>query len=101
MDSAVLSAAKLPPQQSSAVSKQTLERVFFDPGAQMSCISPHIAAKYACVERSSVNVEIIQMGKDDLKVLADMLGDKTFFFGDEPTQVRIFTSNGWNERRNR
>jgi glutathione S-transferase len=44
--------------------------------------------------------EIIQMGKDDLKVLADMLGDKTFFFGDEPTTVRIFAyiTNGWNEQ---
>lgn len=42
--------------------------------------------------------EIIQMGKDDLKVLADMLGDKTFFFGDEPTQVRIFTYSKWLER---
>lgn len=43
--------------------------------------------------------EIIKMGKDDLKVLADMLGDKTFFFGDEPTTVRnAFHSflNGWN-----
>ncbi|XP_046635157.1 failed axon connections-like [Daphnia pulicaria] len=33
--------------------------------------------------------EIIQMGKDDLKVLADMLGDKTFFFGDEPTTLDV------------
>lgn len=31
--------------------------------------------------------EIIQMGKDDLQVLTDMLGDKTFFFGEEPTTV--------------
>lgn len=33
--------------------------------------------------------EIVQMGQDDLKVLQDMLGDKTFFFGDEPTLVSI------------
>ena len=33
--------------------------------------------------------EIIKMGTDDLKVLADMLGEKTFFFGDEPTTVNI------------
>lgn len=31
--------------------------------------------------------QITQMGKDDLQVLTDMLGDKTFFFGDEPTTV--------------
>lgn len=31
--------------------------------------------------------EIIQMGKDDLQVLTDMLGDKPFFFGEEPTTV--------------
>ena len=35
--------------------------------------------------------EIIQMGKDDLKVLNELLGDKTFFFGDEPTTVSSFT----------
>ena len=34
--------------------------------------------------------EIVQMGKDDLQVLIDMLGDKTFFFGDEPTTVSPF-----------
>jgi len=33
--------------------------------------------------------EIIQMGKDDLKVLSDMLGDKTYFFGDEPTTLDV------------
>ncbi|XP_057371542.1 failed axon connections-like [Daphnia carinata] len=33
--------------------------------------------------------EIIKMGKDDLKVLADMLGEKTFFFGDEPTTLDV------------
>lgn len=33
--------------------------------------------------------EIIQMGKDDLKVLNELLGDKTFFFGDEPTTLDV------------
>lgn len=33
--------------------------------------------------------EIIQMGKDDLQVLTDMLGDKPFFFGDEPTSLDV------------
>lgn len=33
--------------------------------------------------------EIVQMGQDDLKVLQDMLGDKTFFFGDEPTLLDV------------
>jgi len=33
--------------------------------------------------------EIVQMGKDDLQVLIDMLGDKTFFFGDEPTTLDL------------
>lgn len=31
--------------------------------------------------------EILQFGYDDLKVLCDMLADKPFFFGDEPTMV--------------
>lgn len=31
--------------------------------------------------------EIEQFGKNDLKVLSDMLGDKPYFFGDEPTLV--------------
>lgn len=34
--------------------------------------------------------EIIQSGNDDLKVLSEMLADKPFFFGDEPTTVSIF-----------
>jgi len=33
--------------------------------------------------------EIIQMGKDDLKVLSDMLGTNTFFFGSEPTTLDV------------
>jgi len=33
--------------------------------------------------------EIIQMGKDDLQVLTDMLGDKPFFFGEEPTTLDV------------
>lgn len=33
--------------------------------------------------------EVLQFGCDDLKVLCDMLADKPFFFGDEPTTVRI------------
>jgi glutathione S-transferase len=33
--------------------------------------------------------EIIQMGKDDLQVLTEMLGEKAFFFGDEPTTLDI------------
>jgi len=33
--------------------------------------------------------EIIQMGKDDLQVLTDMLGDKPFFFGEEPTSLDV------------
>jgi hypothetical protein len=36
--------------------------------------------------------EIIQMGKDDLKVLSDMLGTNTFFFGSEPTTVSVLIS---------
>jgi len=31
--------------------------------------------------------QIIQMGQDDLQVLTDMLGDKPFFFGDQPSIV--------------
>ncbi|XKL63531.1 hypothetical protein PGB90_005895 [Kerria lacca] len=33
--------------------------------------------------------EIDQLGKNDLKVLSDMLGDKPYFFGDEPTNLDI------------
>lgn len=33
--------------------------------------------------------EIVQMGKDDLKVLSDMLGDKPFFFGDDATTLDV------------
>lgn len=31
--------------------------------------------------------EIEQFGCDDLKALCDLLADKPFFFGDEPTTV--------------
>lgn len=34
--------------------------------------------------------EIEEFGKHDLKVLSDMLADKPFFFGDEPTTVSFF-----------
>lgn len=33
--------------------------------------------------------EIIEFGQNDLKVLSDMLADKPFFFGDEPTILDI------------
>ncbi|XP_014208066.1 failed axon connections isoform X3 [Copidosoma floridanum] len=33
--------------------------------------------------------EVIQFGCDDLKVLSDMLADKPFFFGDEPTTLDV------------
>lgn len=33
--------------------------------------------------------EIIEFGKNDLRVLSDYLSDRPFFFGDEPTLVRI------------
>lgn len=31
--------------------------------------------------------EIIELGKNDLRVLSDLLSDKPYFFGDEPTIV--------------
>lgn len=34
--------------------------------------------------------EIENFGKEDLKVLSDLLADKPFFFGDEPTTVSFF-----------
>ncbi|XP_058803697.1 failed axon connections-like isoform X2 [Phymastichus coffea] len=33
--------------------------------------------------------EVLQFGCDDLKVLCDMLADKPFFFGDEPTMLDV------------
>lgn len=32
--------------------------------------------------------EIAEFGNNDLRVLSDILADKPFFFGDEPTNVR-------------
>lgn len=34
--------------------------------------------------------EILEFGKQDLKVLSELLADKPFFFGDEPTTVSIY-----------
>lgn len=31
--------------------------------------------------------EILEFGKNDLRVLSDLLSDRPFFFGDEPTIV--------------
>ncbi|KAL7011435.1 hypothetical protein ACKWTF_014265 [Chironomus riparius] len=38
--------------------------------------------------------EIVEMGKEDLKALSELLADKPFFFGDEPTllDVVVFSS---------
>lgn len=33
--------------------------------------------------------EILEFGKNDLGVLSDLLSDRPFFFGDEPTLVSI------------
>lgn len=33
--------------------------------------------------------EIEELGKNDLKVLSEMLGDKPYFFGDEPTNLDV------------
>lgn len=33
--------------------------------------------------------EIEQFGKEDLKVLSDLLGDKQFFFGDDPNHLDL------------
>ena len=33
--------------------------------------------------------EIMEFGQNDLKVLSEMLADKPFFFGDEPTTVSM------------
>lgn len=33
--------------------------------------------------------EILEFGQNDLKVLSDVLGDKLYFFGNEPTTVII------------
>jgi len=36
--------------------------------------------------------EILEFGQNDLKVLSDVLGDKLYFFGNEPTTVIEFTN---------
>lgn len=36
--------------------------------------------------------EIEELGKNDLKVLSEVLGDKPYFFGDEPTNVSRSTN---------
>ncbi len=38
--------------------------------------------------------EVLQFGCDDLKVLCDMLADKPFFFGDEPTTLDVVLQFG-------
>ena len=35
--------------------------------------------------------EIEQFGKDDLKVLSELLGEKQFFFGDDPNHLDLVT----------
>lgn len=32
--------------------------------------------------------QVVNFGNEDLKALSDVLADKPFFFGDEPTMVR-------------
>lgn len=39
--------------------------------------------------------EVSQFGCADLKVLSDMLADKPFFFGDEPTTVNKISSTSF------
>lgn len=34
--------------------------------------------------------EILEFGQNDLKVLSDVLGDKLYFFGNEPSTVNFF-----------
>ena len=34
--------------------------------------------------------EILEFGQNDLKVLSDVLGDKLYFFGNEPSTVIYF-----------
>lgn len=34
--------------------------------------------------------EILEFGQNDLKVLSDVLGDKLYFFGNEPTTVIFY-----------
>jgi hypothetical protein len=35
-------------------------RVFFDTGAQMSCIAPHLVAEALCINKATVNVKVMQ-----------------------------------------
>lgn len=39
------------------------------------------------------NDEVEDEAKNDLRVLSEMLADKPFFFGDEPTSVSGFLNN--------
>lgn len=43
------------------------------------------AAGFGCY----TNDEVDDMGKKDLKVLSELLGDKQFFFGDEPRMLDL------------
>lgn len=37
--------------------------------------------------------EILEFGKNDLRVLSDLLSDRPFFFGDEPSLVSVQVFN--------
>lgn len=37
--------------------------------------------------------EIIELGKEDLSTLSELLADKPFFFGDEPSLVCLHDEN--------
>jgi hypothetical protein len=62
MERAVITPAKLPVNDKAMPSIRSAQRVLFDSGAQMSCISPDIAANHVILERTPVNVAIIQLG---------------------------------------
>ena len=42
--------------------QQFIGKVFFDPGAQMSCISEHLVVPHLCLDVKTVNASIVQMG---------------------------------------
>jgi hypothetical protein len=62
MERAVITPAKLPINDIAMPSIRSAQRVLFDSGAQMSCISPAIAANHVILERTPVNIAIIQLG---------------------------------------